>query len=147
VSPIILNEHSGSSGVCIRFKRAKLLKAIDWIPGLRTQAITYLTLGQLQKKALAVDELPFLKRQAFEHEGEYRMIYESTTEKKSKLDIPIPLSCIDGITLSPWVHPTLYRHVKETLRSIDHCNELDIVRSTLVNNEEWKSFGESARCR
>jgi hypothetical protein len=23
----------GSSGVCIRFKRTKLLKAIDWIPG------------------------------------------------------------------------------------------------------------------
>jgi hypothetical protein len=88
-----------------------------------------------------IDELPFLKRQAFEHEDEYRIIYESSTRKLPKLDIPIPLTCIDGITLSPWIHSALYRHVKETLRSIEHCQTLNITRSTLIGNEEWKAAG------
>jgi hypothetical protein len=50
-----------------------------------------MTLGRLQKEGLAIDELPFLKRQAFEHEGEYRMIYESTTGQKIKARYPHPV--------------------------------------------------------
>jgi hypothetical protein len=134
----------GSSGICIRFERSELLKAINWKPGLRTEAITYLTLGGIQKRAVAIEELPFLKRHAFEHEDEYRIIYESKTEKLSKLDLAIPLSCIDGITLSPRLHPALYQHVTETLRSLKDCDSLNIARSTLISNEEWKSYGEGA---
>lgn len=134
----------GPSGVCIRFKRAELLKTISWKSGLRTEPIRYLTLSQLQNRSIAIKELPFLKRQAFEHENEYRITHESKTEKQSKLDIPIPLSCVDGITLSPWLPYTLYRRVKATIRSIEGCDKLNIVRSTLISNEEWKSWGESA---
>jgi hypothetical protein len=134
----------GPGGVCVRFKRAQLLKAITGKRGLRAEPITYLSLRQLQKKTISVKQLPFLKRQAFGHEGEFRITFESTTEQKSKLDIPIPLSCIDGITLSPWVDPALYGHVKEALRAIEQCGKIEIVRSTLINNEEWKSCGDRA---
>ena len=73
------------------------------------------------------------------------MIYESRKRKLRKLDISVPLSCIDRITLSPWMHPSLSSYVKEVLRSIDGCRDLDIVRSTLIGNEEWKSLGEDAK--
>ena len=135
----------GSSGVCIRFKRSDLLKATRKQQGLRIGAVKYLALAEIKKKRLASEDLPFLKRYAFEHEDEFRMIYGSETTKLSKLDIAIPLSCIDRITVSPWIHPVLFRYVKQMLRSIEGCGTLTIVRSTLIGNEEWKTRGGSAR--
>jgi hypothetical protein len=137
----------GSSGVCIRFKRLDLLKAIRKKAGIRTGAVAYLTLAKIRNKRLATEDLPFLKRYAFEHENEFRMTYESKTIKASKLDIAITLSCIDRITLSPWIHPELAPGLKEMLWSIKGCSTLDIVRSTLIGNEEWKSLGEAATRR
>lgn len=135
---------NGPSGVCIRFKRSELLKAVRRQPGLRAGTVTYLTLDEIRNKTLAIGHLPFLKRSAFAHEKEFRMIYESKKEKMSKLDIAVPLSCIHRITLSPWVHPALSPHIKRILRSIKGCGALEIVRSTLIGNMEWKNLGESA---
>ena len=98
----------------------------------------------IRKETLKTDDLPFLKRYPFEHENEFRVTYESKTSRKSTLDIDIPLSSIDGITLSPWIHPALSQHVMRTLRAIKGCSSLDLVRSTLISNEEWKALGEDS---
>lgn len=134
----------GSDGVCIRFRRADLLKAVRGRSGLRQKAVTYLKLGKIRKKPLAAADLPFLKRFAFAHESEFRMIYESKNAREPKLDIPIPLSSIGRVTLSPWLHPALFPHVKKTLQSIKGCSGLDIRRSTLIGNAEWKTLGEDS---
>jgi len=134
----------GSGGVCLRFERAALLKAIAKQSGIRKGPVKYLTLSEIRRKLLEIDHLPFLKRYAFEHEDEFRIIYESATIKVRKLDVEIPLSCIDRITLSPWIHPALSSHLKQLIRSIDGCSKLEIVRSTLIGNEEWKKIGEDA---
>jgi hypothetical protein len=135
---------NGSSGVCIRFKRSELLKAVKKQPDLRTGTVRYLKLTEMRDKTLAIRELPFLKRYPFEDENEFRMIYESKTVRRSKLDIAIPLSSIERVTLSPWLQEALAFHVKRVLKSIRGCSELEIARSTLVNNEEWKNLGECA---
>ena len=134
----------GSDGVCIRFTRKDLLNAVQGRSGLHQKSVTYLKLGKIRGGSLAVEDLPFLKRFAFAHESEFRMIYESKTAREPKLDIPIPLSSIDRITLSPWLHPALFPHVKKTLLSINGCSGLDIRRSTLIGNEEWKTLGEDS---
>ncbi|HEY4930871.1 MAG TPA: hypothetical protein VII23_04800 [Terriglobales bacterium] len=134
----------GPSGVCIRFNRSALLNAVRKQPDLRTGDVSYLTLAGIRNRQLSIEELPFLKRYAFEHESEFRVIYESNARRESQLDIPVPLSCIDKVTLSPWVHPNLSSHLKRVLRDIDGCKALQIVRSTLIGNAEWKSFGEDA---
>jgi hypothetical protein len=36
-------------------------------------------------------------------------------------------------------------YVKQTLWAIDGCGDLEIVRSTLISNEEWKNLGEDAK--
>lgn len=135
----------GSSGVCIRFNRSALLGATKKIGGLTIRSVKYLTLEEIRKAVLRTDDLPFLKRYAFGDEDELRMIYESDTVKLKSLGISIPLSCIERITLSPWIHPDLSEHVKDVLRSIKSCSALKIVRSTLIGNEEWKRRGEAAR--
>jgi len=135
----------GASGVCIKFKRDDLLAAVGKHAHMHMEPVTYLKLDEIRRKKLKVAELPFLKRHAFEHEVEFRIIYASKTDKLSSLDIAVPLSCIEKITLSPWMHPSLSSYVKETLRAIRGCKDLDIVRSTLIGNAEWKNLGEDAK--
>ena len=133
----------GSSGVCISFKRKELFKALKAEhPELRMRAVEYLTLNKIRRRTLATEELPFLKRYPFLDEEEFRVVYEST-KTKSKLDIPIPLSCIYKITLSPWLPNALSDGVKTMLRGIPGCGGLKIRRSTLISNDEWKKLGDS----
>ncbi len=133
----------GSSGVCIKFKRAELIQIFENQSGVRTGEVEYLKLKELREKKPTADQLPFIKRYAFEDEAEFRVIFESIKSDLSKKHIPIPLSCIARITLSPWAHKSLLKHVKQVLKTIDGCGNIDIVRSTLVGNEEWKRIGGS----
>jgi hypothetical protein len=133
---------SGSGGVCICFQRTKLLEAVRQMAGLRLGNVRYLNLDQGCNGRHSVEDLPFLKRYPFQDEKEYRMIWESHEESKAAHDIAIELSCIDRVTLSPWLHKALSKHVREMLRSIESCASLKVTRSTLISNEEWKKIGE-----
>lgn len=136
---------NGSSGVCIHFKRKALLEALEDQPGIHLRAVKYLTLKEISARQPTVSELPFLKRFAFEDESEFRIIYESKTKELRKLDLPIPLSSIKKVILSPWLHPALSDPLIHTLRSIPDCKRLQILRSSLISNERWKTYGENAR--
>ncbi len=135
---------NGPSGVCISFRRQDLLHTVRRIPGLKARAVKYLRLEEIREKELSVRDLPFLKRYAFGNENEFRLIYESRTEELASLDIPMPLECIDRVTLSPWMHETLSGNVKDLLRSIADCCDIRFARSTLISNEEWMQLGQSA---
>ena len=134
----------GSGGVCIRFKHEELIAAVNKKTGIRSNVVKYKTLPQIKKTKLSIANLPFLKRYAYEHESEFRLVYESKIEELTNLDVDIPLSCIEGITLSPWIHESLFACVRQMLKSIDGCNNLKVARSTLIGNEEWKSAGDTA---
>lgn len=134
----------GPGGVCVKLKREELLATVRMHSHIHMRPVTYMTLSEIRRAKLKVADLPFLKRQAFEHEDEFRIIYTSKTQRLSTLDISIPLSCIEKITLSPWLHSGLSHYVKQTLRAIKGCENLEIVRSTLISNEEWKKLGEDA---
>jgi hypothetical protein len=134
---------SGAGGVCISFKRTPLFHALKAQAGIRMGDVRYLTLEEIKTKTMTVAELPFLKRFPFQDEDEYRAIYESAS-RVSSFDIAIPLASIERITLSPWVHPALVPYMKETVKSIDGCDKLKVSASTLIGNEKWKAFGETA---
>ena len=138
----------GSSGVLIRFKRAKLLQILKKINGIKTGDVEYFKIEELKtklrNKEIVVDRLPFIKRYPFEDEGEFRIIFESIKLELTKKDIPITLSCIDRIYLSPWVHESLINHIKKILKAINGCKNIEIYRTTLINNESWKKIGKFA---
>jgi hypothetical protein len=135
----------GAAGVCIQFDRKRLTAAIKAQPGVRTRKVKYLLLPEIRKRGLKIAELPFRKRHAYQHENEFRAIYESKTTARKALDVPIPLSSIARITLSPWLPLALSDHVKRVLHAIPGCDKLPIVRSTLISNQEWKNLGEEAK--
>ena len=135
----------GSSGACISFDQAKLLKAVKKQVGVTAKAVQYLTLADIRDMKVKTSTLPFLKRSAYGDERELRIIYESSTKKDSSLDVAIPLACIERITLSPWIPAALSDHLKSTIKEIDGCSAMKVYRSTLISNENWKALGESAK--
>lgn len=137
---------SGSSaGVCIRFKREALLRALCKQAGVMLGEVNYMSLAQARKQLPSIADLPFIKRAAFIHEDEYRAVFESERQALHSLDVAIPLSCIDRISLSPWLHKNLADATKQAIKAIDGCASLKVYRSTLIGNEEWKTIGGSAR--
>jgi hypothetical protein len=134
----------GPSGVCITFKR----DSIENIPNLHKDVtfkkVRYLKLIENRAQPLKRAELLYSKRRAFMDEKEVRLIYRSKSEVMSSIDLPISLSAIEKIMLSPWLHPSLRTDLKETIKNIKGCSNLKVYRSTLVGNQEWRKLGENA---
>jgi hypothetical protein len=130
--------------VCIRFDRAKLIK-VFMRHSLTAKSVRYLTLDEIRKKILKINELPFRKRFGYKDEREFRVIYESTITKKKTFDVAIPLGSIDRITLGPSLPDALKSDLKEMIHNIRGCKNIEVVRSTLISNKEWKNHGQNAK--
>lgn len=131
-----------ASGVCIVFHRARLLEVIDAADGVRHARVKYMRLEEIAAKPPALKRLPFVKRYAFRHELEYRLIYESHRETDPTHVVPIPLDVVQGITLSPWMPPSLLAATREALNAIPGCLNVEITRSELISNSLWMQNAE-----
>ncbi len=135
---------NGPAGVCIVFDRDALLTAMKKVHGLSTGSMNYMTLADAKKKVIRIKELPFLKRNGFKPEKEFRAIFESATDDLPALSVDIPLACIRSVSLSPWMHSSLSASTVAAIRSINGCAKLQVSRSTLISNEQWKTIGKAA---
>ena len=135
---------NGAGGVCVQFDRVALLAAVRLQDGIRARSVKYLTLSAIRTTPPSARSLPFVKRYAYAHKKEFRILYESQSNHSSTLDIPVVLDAIVRITLSPWIQPTLSAELKRMLKAIPGCSHLDVARSTLIGNDEWKRLGEDA---
>ncbi|MGY3961581.1 DUF2971 domain-containing protein [Aeromonas popoffii] len=131
---------SGSSGVCIEFLKEKLEDHASKCKQLRAESVEYCTIQQLRDDPLDEDELPFIKRYAFQDEKEFRLFWGSKTTSAKIYRLNVPLIAINRIILSPWLPMEVVEHVKATLKSIPGCKSLKIYKSSLVENDQWKSF-------
>lgn len=133
-----------SSGVCITFRRERLLNIMRRTPGVTCESVDYKTLDKMRKEKILKSQLPFIKRHGFQGECEFRIMYESKRVSLATKDIKIPLTSIERITLSPWIPKALAKSVKDSIHSIKGCDKIKIVRSTLVGNMEWKKLASKA---
>lgn len=135
---------AGASGVCVNFDSEQLETAFAKVEGVKFKEVNYLALKELRENRPTIAQLPFVKRIPYKHEKEFRALWESKSEKVAFLDVPIDIASITRITLSPWMHPSLRGNIVKLLKMIDGCKSIPIVRSTLTENSQWKSFGASA---
>lgn len=135
---------NGPAGVCLVFDRKKLIEDLTTNPSISHGEMKYLTLPKAKSRVFRVDELPFVKRYGYKPENEFRAIYTSTTEKLQSIKVPIRLESIRSISLSPWMHQSLSDATTKSIRGIVGCEKLRVSRSTLISNEQWKSYGASA---
>src|SRR5690606_15818972 len=117
---------------------------VDAVPDIRHKAVDYMTLEKIAAEKQSLETLPFIKRWAFRHELEYRLVYESSVNAKTTHAIDIPLSAIEGIMLSPWMPPPLLEATRAALRAIDGCQHLKVNRSELISNQQWQRNAERA---
>ncbi|MFW5330492.1 DUF2971 domain-containing protein [Hydrogenophaga sp. ZJX-1] len=134
----------GSGGACIQFNPEKFSRAISQVDGIRSEAVQYKTIEELKRTNPTLNELPFLKRYAFQNEGERRLFCASKEVGPPIRRIPMPRSTVDRIVLSPWLHDSVADRVKKTLKAIPGCSQVKIYRSTLVENEHWKKFANGS---
>jgi hypothetical protein len=130
----------GSSGVCIEFDKNKFDKQIPTDKNFMCMEVTYNTIEDLQNQKPEVKSWPFLKRKPFEDEREYRIIFESETEKIRFKQVSIDLSCINKITLSPWLPEPVSQSVMNIIKSIEGCSDLEVNLSSLLENDRWKKL-------
>lgn len=135
----------GSSGVCIEFVRIRFMasfeKCCKTVPEFRSGEVDYLTLdglGKLDDSERNVNRWPFLKRKAFIDEREFRIIFESKDDDKTPKEIPIEIGCIRKITLSPWLHRSLFKTVAETIKQVEGCDKLVVKHSSLLTTLRWR---------
>jgi hypothetical protein len=129
----------GSDGVCIEFDKDKLLFTFASNDKVRSGLVNYRTIVDLMSDKTETDEFPFLKRYPYQDEREFRIVYTDCNQSVDFKEFGINLNAIDRIHLSPWMPLSLSKSVASALRSIEGCGSLKVSRSTLIENEKWKS--------
>jgi hypothetical protein len=127
-------------GVCIRFDRDKLISYFDNEPTIRSGPVNYKYIRDLRHKAPSINKLPFLKRKHYEDEQEFRILYESSTKTLRTKVFDLDLKCIERITLSPWMPYSVCNTVKNIINSIHECSSVEILRTGVIENSQWKKI-------
>jgi len=136
----------GADGVCIYIKTDEFLAHLNEIDGIRHGLVEYKPVNEIELNPPNISQLPFLKRFAFRGEEEYRIIYEGKKPPRNKYyKIPFEISWIDKIVLSNALPKELRNSISETMCNIKGCENLNIIRSTLNENNRWKNAGLLAK--
>jgi hypothetical protein len=135
----------GSEGVCIHFKKKELLNALPMGHGIIAKKVEYRMIKDLPDHPPTIDELPFLKRYPYSDECELRLIYEDALSEIETKPFAIPISCIDRVTLNPWLAPPLASAVKAAIKATHGCSALKVYQTTLLENETWKKAALRSR--
>ena len=133
----------GPSGICIVFNKKKLLKNIRHSNGFEYETIKYMTLNKLKANNITIPNMPFVKRQPYKDEKEFRIIYKDKKNSIRYKHVDIDLNCIDKVILSPWVPDALIDPLRKTIKSFNKEHRVRVWKSTLISNENWKNIGES----
>lgn len=127
------------SGVCVVFKKEELLKCFDASLGFLCREVDYKTLDDIDK-GVSIDDLPFLKRNGYADEMEFRVVYRNSKKEEKFKDVNITIDCIEKIRINPWLPAPLKGAFKKTISSIPDCKRLEkyIFQSTIRGNDRWK---------
>lgn len=155
VPPLGSGSYNGSSpfakiAVQIQFDRSQLTEAIRKRRGMvQCRDVEYLThdqleaLGNVRRRTDPIPRLPFIKRNGFRDESEFRIIYESKTRRILTINIPIPMSCIKGVKLSYKLRLNDYNAIKKQLLSMKGCQGMKIRRSNIIESKKWMAAGDA----
>ena len=128
---------SRENGICIVFDRDSLIASLGKEARVIHGPVKYKTLNGMRNRRPRLEDLPFLKRHAFQDESEYRFIYRCKQNNVKTKDISIPLSCISKISVNPWAPSQFFSVIRDVVKEIQGCSSIRIGKSSLINNKEW----------
>ena len=130
---------SGPGGVCIEFDEAELLRGLSYQKGFRLRNIRYELIKTIRSTTPKIMDWPFIKRIPFKDEDEFRIVYENRVAEEATKEIPIPISSILKITLSPWMPESVASSVTGILNGLPDCGAITVQRSSLLQNAVWQA--------
>jgi hypothetical protein len=134
----------GMEGVCLEFERQSLEHTLLGVPGIAMRKIDYLKVSQLEVlRPLEAHRLPYVKREGFSDEREWRIVLTCAEEAVMAKAVPMELRSINRILLNPWIPPSLAENLRGIIRQIPGCESIKIEASRLTNSERWISAGKS----
>lgn len=134
----------GASGACIHFRADQFQEWANNTRGLSGKSVEYKTIAELRATPPSTSELPFLKRDAYQHEEEYRLLHESRTTASGPVAFNFPPELVERVVLNPWLPPATVKSIKEIIQSLDGWNSLSVIRATIVRNDEWRKLADAA---
>lgn len=133
----------GMEGVCIEFKKQALVAAIDSHDGVEARSVDYLLVKELAAMGPQdVHRLPFVKRDGYSDEREWRIVATKYDEVCDFLPISVPIETVNRLVLNPWLPPSLGDNLRNLIRQIPGCERISIVSSRLTNSRRWKDAGK-----
>jgi hypothetical protein len=134
-----------SSGVCMEFTKDALVSSLSETRGIKCDYVKYPQIIELGRAHPMTAALPFVKRYPFKDEREFRIIYEDDTPMLEAKDVPFDPGALLKVTINPWMPRPVFESVKANLLAINGWSHLSVDRTTLVDNDEWKSFADGGR--
>lgn len=133
----------GMEGVCIEFEKAALETAVDGHAGVVVGPVDYLRVRDLEALTPAdAHRLPFVKREGYSDEREWRIVATCIDEPRLTLPIGVDLGSITRLVLNPWMPPVLADNLRAIIRGLPGCDRLKIEASALTNSARWKAAGK-----
>lgn len=100
----------------------------------------YLNLTQVRDlKPIENGVLPFLKRETFKSENEYRLVaFEEEVFAGETYRITMPVSLIKWVTFGPRMPKQLAETLKDVAYGVEGCDGIAWAISRVHNNESWR---------
>lgn len=133
----------GASGACIHFKKNEFQQWVDDTKGLVGQRVQYRTIPQLRAQRPELAELPFIKRDAYRHETEYRLLHTSRKTSSGPVSFEFPVEIVERVVLNPWLHASTLKSIKALIHTIHGWKSLRVIPATIVNNDEWRKMADA----
>jgi hypothetical protein len=136
----------GTELVCVEFDKKTLLEALRGDPGIRSAAVTYQTLKELESAPPRLATWPFLKRLPYKDEQEFRIIYESQKDVRRPHRISIDIHAIRRIVIGPYASPDRRDEIKRQIQAIRlNRDRIEVTKTTILDNTRWHRIIARAR--
>ncbi|MBU1346852.1 MAG: hypothetical protein KKA16_07855 [Alphaproteobacteria bacterium] len=131
-----------SHGLCVQFDKDEFIAHVSKAdPSVLAGWVQYKNLTEIRDLSpIPTDAIPFLKRDTFSAEAEYRVVaWEWDVLSSDTYTIKMPPSLIKKVTLGPTMPEPLARTLKDIACGQDGCDDIPFAISRLINNQSWRA--------
>jgi hypothetical protein len=127
-------------GVRIEFNRKPVIDWVSQVKELTGRKVIYEEIKKFKSNKYGLDDLPFLKRYPYRDELEFRLIHLASTEPVEPKHFDFDPNWVRRITVNPWMTEDKLARTKTAIRSVEGYGELDVFRTTVLNNKQWRGL-------
>lgn len=126
---------AGTAGCYIEFSPERLFLMLKKHSEVQHGRVQYISVRDIA--SVAPQNLPFIKRQPFAPEKEYRIIATTPHEQGPVFELDLDINVIRRITINNKMPAEVFRSLKKSLKCIAPDYKGGIYQSTLFSNPVW----------